>query len=109
MKLWELHAANLDGAIRTTPDGEADVAGLVLSEKAYLLVVRDLRPAELVALVRRDGPQKAAEALVARFARPSQPPAGGGRGLVLARSRIGDPGIARDDELAEGGLMGRRL
>lgn len=53
MKIWEVHAMRLEGAIRTTPDGEADVAGLVFSEKGYLLAVRDFRPHELVDIDRK--------------------------------------------------------
>ena len=55
-RIWELHAQRLDGAIRSTPDGEANIGGLVLSEKAYLLAMRDHRPEQLVRLVQTRGP-----------------------------------------------------
>jgi hypothetical protein len=93
MKLWEVHALRLGDAIRTTPDGEADIEGLVFSEKAYIVAVRDYRPAQLVDMVRRHGPEAAADNLVSHFAEDS-------RGLARTRSRIGGPGIVRGDELA---------
>jgi len=92
MKLWEVHALRLGDAIRTTPDGEADIEGLVFSEKAYIVAVRDYRPAQLVEMVRRQGPEAAADSLVSHFAEDS-------RGLARTRSRIGGPGIVRGDEL----------
>ena len=57
MRIWELHGMQCEGAIRSTPDGEADVLGLVFSEKAYLLTLRDYRPHQLVSLVRGAGPR----------------------------------------------------
>ncbi|HEX6032752.1 MAG TPA: hypothetical protein VFY90_15075 [Tepidiformaceae bacterium] len=99
MKIWELHAMNLRGAIRTTPDDRADVAGLVFSEKAYLLAVRDFRPAELVNLVEREGPHEAARRLVAHFSSEEVLNACGGRGLVAAPGFAVDPVICRSDEV----------
>lgn len=96
MKVWELHNKLLEGAIRTTPDGEADIGGLVLSERAYLLVVRDYRPAQLVELVRRHGPDRAADSLVEHFSDASSQT--NGRYLARTRSRDGGPGIVRSDE-----------
>ena len=58
MKIWEVHWPWSDGAIRTTADGDADVRGLLLSEKAYLLAMRDFRPAQLVGLVEELGPTR---------------------------------------------------
>ena len=98
MKIWELHAMNLRGAIRTTPDDRADVAGLVFSEKAYLLAVRDFRPAELVNLVEREGPHEAARRLVAHFSSEEVLNACGGRGLVAEPERLGPDGRRGDRE-----------
>jgi hypothetical protein len=109
MKLWELHNVALDGAIRTTPDGAAEIEGLVLSEKAYLLAVREFRPAQLVELVRRRGPAESAARLVAHFSAPEALQLSAGRGLAAARARSGDPGVYRSDEIAEGEPVGRRL
>ena len=96
MKIWELHSQTTNGAIRTTADGDADVDGLLLSEKAYLLVIRDFRPTTLVQLVQEHGPFAAADALVAHFAAYS--PDNTGRALARGRSRMGDPIICRSDE-----------
>jgi hypothetical protein len=96
MKIWELHSQATNGAIRTTADGDADIDGLILSEKAYLLVMRDFRPAVLVRLVQENGPYAAADALVAHFATYS--PDNIGRALARGRSRMGDPIICRSDE-----------
>jgi hypothetical protein len=109
MRIWELHSIGLDGAIRSTPDGEADVLGLVFSEKAYLLAVRDFRPNELVALVREDGPQSAAEALALHFRAESVAQAGAGRGLVIARGHAPGPALRRSDEVREKEAAGKRL
>lgn len=92
MKLWEVHALRVGDAIRTTPDGEADIEGLVFSERAYVMAVRDYRPAQLVEMVRRQGPEAAADSLVSHFAEDA-------RGLARTRSRIGGTGIVRGDEL----------
>ena len=96
MKIWELHSQTTNGAIRTTADGDADVDGLLLSEKAYLLVMRDFRPATLVRLVQDQGAYAAADALVAHFA--TYTPDNTGRSLARGRSRMGDPIICRSDE-----------
>ncbi len=101
LPIWELHGRQLGGAIRTTPEGEADVGGLVLSEKAYLLVVREMRPAALVDLVRREGPQAAASRLLAHFETPEALAASAGRKLVPARGMSPGPYIRRSDEVFE--------
>ena len=108
MKVWELHSQAVDGAISTTPDGEADIAGLVVSEKAYFLIMRDFRPAPLVALVRRDGPAEAANVLLAHFNTPESRQASGNRGLAATRSGIGGLGLVRADELPANEVLGRR-
>ncbi len=108
MKVWELHSQGVDGAITTTPDGEADVVGLIMSEKAYFVVMRDYRPAALVALVRREGPAEAAKTLLAHFNEPEALQAGGGRGLAAARSGIGGLGLVRADEVPANESLGRR-
>ena len=59
-RIWEVHSQSLGGSIRTTFQGDADIDGLVLSEKAYLLAVRDFRPRQLVEMVRSEGPEGAA-------------------------------------------------
>lgn len=97
MKIWEVHSAMVNGAIRTTADGDADVGGLLLSEKAYLLAMRDFRPAQLISLVEELGSHAAGDALVAHFATG---PSTTGRGLTRGRSRLGDPLICRSDEPA---------
>lgn len=109
MKLWELHSMHTNGAIRTTPDGEAEIAGLIISEKAYLLVVRDFRPAQLVELVHQHGVGEAARALSEQYGRPDSLAATGGRGLVVTRSRSGGPGLVRSDEVGANAATGRRL
>lgn len=96
MKIWELHSQATNGAIRTTADGDADVGGLLFSEKAYLLVMRDFRPAVLVNLVQEQGPFAAADSLVAHFA--TNTPDNTGRALTRGRSRMGDPILCRTDE-----------
>jgi len=106
MRIWELHGLRLEGAIRSTPDGEADILGLVFSEKAYLLAVRDFRPHELVELVREDGPISAAEALALHFGNDSVTVATG-RGLKIARGLSG-PVLRRSDEILESEPAGRR-
>ncbi len=97
-RIWELHGLTLGGAIRTTPDGEADIAGLVLSEKAYLLAVRDFRPAQLVSLVQSRDPEAAAEALIAHYSQPDSLQVSGGRGLVSTRG-MGGTVLRRTDEV----------
>ena len=100
MKLWELHTQALDGAIRTTPDGEAEIDGLVLSEKAYILVMREFRPAQLVSMITREGAAAAANRLIEHFGGEAALPLSGGRGLVLTRATVGGLGLARGDERA---------
>lgn len=109
MKLWELHSMRTNGAIRTTPDGEAEIAGLIISEKAYLLVVRDFRPAQVVELVHQHGVGEAARSLSEHYERPESLAATGGRGLVVTRSRSGGPGLVRSDEVGTNAALGRRL
>ncbi|MCE7927444.1 MAG: hypothetical protein DYG91_02925 [Chloroflexi bacterium CFX7] len=98
MKIWELHGLRLDGAIRSTPDGDADVAGLVFSEKAYLLAVRDFRPPELVALVEERGAIAVARELVAYYEGLRAAGGSSGRSLVFARGSGPEPTLRRDDE-----------
>lgn len=100
MKIWELHGMRLDGSIRSTPEGDAFVAGLVFSEKAYLLAVRDFRPAELVDLVEQRGAVAVAQALVAHYAEGEAPGQPAVRGLVIARGQGPEPMLRRSDELA---------
>ena len=109
MRLWELHNQRLDGAIRTTPEGAAEIAGLVLSEKAYLLAVRDFRPAQLVDLIRRHGPVEAGARLVAHYGTRESLQTSGGRGLAAGRARSGGPGLYRSDEAFEREPAGRGL
>ncbi|HEY4670165.1 MAG TPA: hypothetical protein VIH05_10360 [Tepidiformaceae bacterium] len=105
MRIWELHGMQCEGAIRSTPDGEADVLGLVFSEKAYLLTLRDYRPHQLVSLVRGAGPAAAAETLANQFQDIAI--AAAGRGLVIARGASG-PVLRRSDELKQSEPAGRR-
>ena len=100
-KIWELHALQLEGEIRTTPEGDAEVAGLVISEKAYLLAVRDFRPSELVRLVRQNGKQGAAAALVAHYSSAEALQANAGRALIEARGHSLEPMVRRNDEVAD--------
>ncbi len=109
MKIWELHSMQVNGAIRSTPDGHADIAGLVLSEKAYLLAVRDFRPIELVNLVRERGPAAIARTLIEYYADPDAIQANAGRGLVAAPIATPDPLILRNDEVPRVEAAGRRL
>lgn len=98
MKIWEVHSVQTNGAIKGTHDGEADVNGLVLSEKAYLLALRAYRPAQLVQLVAEEGPELAAQALIGHFSSEDALQASGGRGLVAARSWSMAPKVVRSDE-----------
>jgi|GEM_PF-2209116 len=99
MKIWELHGLQLNRAICSTPQGEADVAGLVFSEKAYFLAIRDFRPAELVRLVEEQGVIAAAFALMSRFHDREALNATGGRGLVVVRGHGPGPMLKRNDEV----------
>ena len=108
MKIWEMHSVHTNGAIRGTADGEADVSGLVLSEKAYLLALRDYRPHELVRLVDREGPELAAQELITHYGSYDALQASGGRGLVAARSWSMAPKVVRSDEVAAPQAVGRR-
>jgi hypothetical protein len=95
MKIWELHSMILPQPILTTPDGHANVEGLILTEKAYLLAVRDFRPGELVDLVLREGPAGAASRLARHYdARAALD----GRGLSLGRGQHPGPMLRRSDE-----------
>jgi hypothetical protein len=96
MKIWEVHAMHAGGRIRTTAEGHCEIDGLLLSEKAYLLAIRDIRPARLFQLVDDLGPQNAAAELLNyyRSPEPGQP----GHSLLPGRSRLGDPLLVRSDE-----------
>jgi len=83
--------------VRTTAEGNCDIDGLMLSEKAYLLAIRDMRPRELIRLVEDIGPQNAAAELVTYYHSPE--PGHLGRALVAGRSRLGDPILLRSDEV----------
>ncbi len=96
MKIWEVHASLARVPIRTTADGDADVGGLLLSEKAYLLAMRVVRPQELAAMGEELGPAAAAERLTTLLA--AQVADGTGRALVLGRTRLGEPILRRNDE-----------
>lgn len=99
MKIWEVHALQFHGAIRTTADGDADISGLLLSEKAYLHIVRDFRPGRIVELVREQGVEFAREALIRHYSDAGAIAAAAGRSLVHGRSRMGDPILLRTDEV----------
>lgn len=105
MKIWEVHASLANVPIRTTADGDADVGGLLLSEKAYLLAMRAVRPQELAALVAQVGAAEAAEQLIATLA--ASVADGTGRGLVLGRTRLGEPILRRNDEAEAPASAGR--
>jgi len=97
MKIWEIHAMQFRGAIRTSADGDAEIGGLRLSEKGYLLAVRDYRPRGLVQLVEDLGPENAADELLQHYREPA--PGQPGHGLVVGRSRMGDSVLCRSDEV----------
>ncbi len=97
MKIWEVHAMQSRGRVRTTPEGHCDIDGLLLSEKAYLLAIRDMRPHQLIALVEDLGPENAMSELLTYYASPE--PGHLGRSLVAGRSRLGDPIVLRSDEV----------
>ncbi|GIW13265.1 MAG: hypothetical protein KatS3mg062_0704 [Tepidiforma sp.] len=105
MKIWEVHASLGHGPIRTTADGDAEVAGLVLSEKAYLLVMRAMRPQELVRLVEQMGPAEAMAELLRRFGGDDLD--GAGRRLAAGRTRLGEPVLRRNDETPAAAESGR--
>ena len=88
---------NSGGRIRTTGEGNCDIDGLLLSEKAYLLAIRDMRPAHLLQLVEDIGPQNAASELLNYYTSPE--PGHLGRALSSGRSRLGDPILLRSDEV----------
>src|SRR6185295_14754619 len=88
MKIWEVHALQFNGAIRTTADGDADIDGLLLSEKAYLHIIREFRPGKIVELVREQGVEFAREALVRHYGEAGAVTAAAGRSLVFGRSRM---------------------
>jgi hypothetical protein len=97
MKIWEVHALQSGGRIRTTGEGHCEIDGLLLSEKAYLLAVRDMRPAQLFRLVDELGPENAASELLNYYHSPD--PGHAGHSLLTGRSRLGDPLLVRSDEV----------
>jgi len=99
-RIWELHSRLNGGGIVTTPEGDADIAGLVLSEKGYLHAVHDFRPKQLIELVEEIGPVAAAERLVAHYAEPACVTAAGGRTLVAVRGLSPPLIVRRSDERA---------
>jgi len=99
-RIWEVHSKLLGGAIGTTLDGHADIEGLVLSEKAYLLAVRDFRPRQIIEMVRREGPEGAARRLVEHYETPAALNTMGGRCLVVCRGLDPVPVVKRSDEVA---------
>jgi hypothetical protein len=102
-KIWELHASLTGGGITTTPEGDAEVAGgLILSEKAYLLAVRDFRPQKLISMVEENGAASVAGLLVTHYGKPEAVAASGGRSLVLARGNAPVPIVRRSDEMPAG-------
>ena len=100
-KIWEIHARTLPGAIRTTPDGHAEIGGtLVLSEKAYLLAVRDFRPYQILEMVRSDGASLAAERLIEHYSDGESLRITGGRSLISTRGLEPLPIVRRSDEVS---------
>ena len=97
MKIWEVHAMNSGCRIRTTAEGNCDIDGMLLSERAYLLAIRDVRPAQLFRMVQELGPENATSELLNYYASPE--PGHLGRALALGRSRLGDPILMRSDEV----------
>lgn len=97
MKIWEVHALQSGGRIRTTTEGHCEIDGLLLSEKAYLLAIRDTRPAHLFRLVDEIGPENAASELLNYYHSPDTGHAG--HSLLTGRSRLGDPLLMRSDEV----------
>ena len=101
MKIWDIHSRQTDGAIRGTPDGEADVLGLIFSEKAYFLALQDFRPSQLVYLVEVHGAEGAARKLIAHFERAPV------HALVASRGLAPGPMLKRTDEVASLAPPGR--
>ena len=101
MKIWDIHGRQTDGAIRGTPDGEANVQGLIFSEKAYFLALQDFRPAQLVYFVQVNGADGAARELIAHFAHAPV------HGLVASRGMTPGPMLKRTDEVASLAPPGR--
>jgi hypothetical protein len=97
MKIWEVHAMHSGGRVRTTAEGNCEIDGLLLSERAYLLALRDMRPQQLFKLVEDLGPENAAAELLNYYHSPE--PGHLGRGLAAGRSRLGDPILLRSDEV----------
>lgn len=97
MKIWEVHALNSGGRIRTTAEGNCEIDGLLFSEKGYLLAIRDMRPAQLFRLIDEIGPENAAAELLNYYTSPE--PGHLGRALASGRSRLGDPILMRSDEV----------
>ena len=97
MKIWEVHTMHSGARVRTTAEGNCDIDGLLLSEKAYLLAIRDMRPGQLITLVEDIGAQNAAAELVTYYHSPE--PGHLGRALVAGRSRMGEPILLRSDEV----------
>jgi hypothetical protein len=96
MKIWEVHAMQSGSRVRTSFEGHCEIDGLLLSEKAYLLAIRDMRPAQLFRLVDELGPENAASELLNYYHSPE--PGQPGHGLTAGRSRLGDPLLLRSDE-----------
>jgi hypothetical protein len=96
MKIWEVHALHSGGRVRTTAEGHCEIDGLLFSEKAYLLALRDIRPQQLISMVDDLGPENAASELLGYYHSPE--PGHLGQGLVAGRSRLGDPILLRSDE-----------
>ena len=83
--------------VRTTGEGHCEIDGLLLSEKAYLLAIRDMRPANLFRLVEDLGPENAASELLNYYHSPE--PGHAGHSLLAGRSRLGDTLLMRSDEV----------
>ena len=96
MKIWEVHALHSNAPVRTTGEGHCEIDGLLLSEKAYLLAIRDMRPASLFKLVEELGPENAASELINYYRKPE--PGQPGHSLLAGRSRLGDTLLVRNDE-----------
>jgi hypothetical protein len=97
MKIWEVHAMNSNGRIRTTAEGNCEIDGLLFSEKGYLLAIRDMRPAQLFQFIDEIGPENAAAELLNYYTSPE--PGHLGQALAAGRSRLGDRVLMRSDEV----------